>query len=56
MGMAPFIASRAITTWDELTKIFLARFFPPNKMASITFAQREDESLYKAWEQFKDLL
>ena len=50
-----------ITTWDDLTKAFLAKFFPPSKMASLrnqitSFTQREDESLYEAWERFKDLL
>ena len=47
--------------WDELTKVFLTKFFPPSKMASLrnqitSFTQREDETLYEAWEQFKDLL
>jgi len=51
----------SFTTWDELTKVFLAKFFPPSKMASLrdqitSFTQREDESLYEAWERFKDLL
>ena len=50
-----------VTTWDELTKVFLAKFFPPSKTASLrnqitSFTQREDESLYEAWERFKDLL
>jgi len=48
-------------TWDELTKTFLAKFFPPSKTASLrnqitSFTQREDELLYEAWEWFKDLL
>jgi len=51
----------SISTWDELTKPFLAKFFPHSKMASLrnqimSFTQRKDESLYEAWEQFKDLL
>jgi len=42
-----------IMTWDELTKVFLAKFFPPSKTASLlnqitSFTQREDESLYEA--------
>jgi len=42
-------------------KSFLQNFFPPSKTASLrnqitTFAQRKDESLYKAWKQIKDLL
>ena len=52
---------RSITMWDELIKAFLAKFFPPSKTASLrnqitSFAQRQDESLYEAWERFKDLL
>ena len=51
----------SISSWDELTKAFFARFFPPSKMASLknqitSFTQREDETLYEAWERFKDLI
>ena len=51
----------SVTTWDELTKVFLAKLFPSSKIASLrneitSFAQREHESLYGAWERFKDLL
>jgi len=51
----------SITIWDELTKAFLAKFFPPSNMASLrnqisSFTQKEDETLYEAWERFKDLL
>ena len=51
----------SIRIWEELTRAFLAKFFPPSKTANLrnqitTFTQREDESLYEAWEQFKDLL
>ena len=42
-----------IQTWDKLTKVFLAEFFPPSKMESLrnqitTFSQKEDETLYEA--------
>jgi len=55
------LPSDSIHTWDELTRAFLAKFFPPCKIASLrnqitTFTQREDELLYEAWERFKDLL
>jgi len=51
----------SITASDELIKFFLAKFFPPVKTATLknqitTFAQRDDETLYEGWEQFKDLL
>ncbi|KAJ9166960.1 hypothetical protein P3X46_021649, partial [Hevea brasiliensis] len=39
----------SITTWDELSQAFLAQYFPPSK------ATKDDESLYEAWERYKDL-
>ena len=44
-----------ITTWDELTKVFLTKLFPPSRMVSLrnqitTFSQKEDKTLYVAWE------
>ena len=51
----------SITTWEDLVSKFLTKYFPPskyNKMrGEITcFTQREGESLYEAWERFKELL
>jgi len=51
----------SISTWEELTKAFLAKFFPPSKTMSLSnqitsFTQREDVTLYEVWERFKDLL
>jgi len=42
-----------ITIWDELTRDFLTKFFPPSKMTSLrnqitNFAQKDDETLYEA--------
>lgn len=50
-----------ITTWNELKKTFLARYFPPRKTAVLrnhitTFRQTEGESLFEAWEQYKDMM
>ena len=50
-----------ITAWDGLAQKFLAKYFPPAKTAKLrnditTFAQFEMESLYEAWERYKDLL
>lgn len=50
-----------ITTWDGLAQKFLAKFFPPAKTAKMrnditTFVQYDMESLYEAWERYKDLL
>ena len=51
----------SITSWDDLSNKFLARFFPPAKAAKLridisSFYQYEGESFYEAWERFKDLL
>ncbi|XP_050259914.1 uncharacterized protein LOC126704981 [Quercus robur] len=50
-----------ITTWEELAQKFLAKYFPPAKTAKLrnditTFIQFEGESLYEAWERYKELL
>lgn len=49
------------TTWDDLLKILLAKYFPLSKSAKMRreitlFCQQDEESLYNAWEHFKDLL
>ena len=51
----------SITSWDDLSNKFLARFFPLAKAAKLridisSFYQYEEESFYEAWERFKDLL
>jgi len=55
------LPSGCITTWDELTRDFLAKFFPLSKTVSLrnqitNFVQKEDETLYEAWDHFKDQL
>lgn len=56
-----FLALGTITTWEEWVKKFLAKFFPVAKIAKLqsdimTFSQWENESLYRPWECFKELL
>ena len=51
----------SITSWDDLSNKFMARFFPPAKAAKLridirSFYQYEGESFYEAWKRFKDLL
>nr|GEU53359.1 zinc finger, CCHC-type [Tanacetum cinerariifolium] len=51
----------SISTWDDLTTRFLVQFFPPKRIAKLRndiliFQQHQDESLYDAWNHFKDLL
>jgi len=50
----------SITTWEALSKAFPSKCFPPGMIAKLrvkitSFTQRDDESLYEAWERFKDL-
>ncbi|KAH9697932.1 hypothetical protein KPL71_023814 [Citrus sinensis] len=55
------LPSDSITTWNELADKFLMKYFPSTKNAKLrneitSFYQLEDESLYEAWERFKELL
>jgi len=55
------LPSRCFTTWDKLTKAFLTKFFHLSKTVSLRnqvthFIQKDEETLYKTWEQFKNLL
>ncbi|KAL2900640.1 UDP-N-acetylglucosamine--N-acetylmuramyl-(pentapeptide) pyrophosphoryl-undecaprenol N-acetylglucosamine transferase [Bienertia sinuspersici] len=51
----------SLTTWDEVTAAFLSKFIPLEKTAKLRlkipmFQQEENESLFEAWERFKNLL
>ena len=51
----------SITSWDDSSNKFMARFFPPTKAAKLridisSFYQYEGESFYEEWERFKDWL
>ncbi|KAK5772406.1 hypothetical protein PVK06_048694 [Gossypium arboreum] len=51
----------SITTWEQMTEKFLLKYFPPAKMAKLcndisSFVQMDLETLYNAWERYKDLL
>ncbi|KAL5574402.1 hypothetical protein UlMin_023999 [Ulmus minor] len=51
----------SITTWNKLVQKFLSKFFPPAKTAKLrneitSFTQYDQESLYEAWERFKEML
>ena len=53
------LAIGSIKTWDELTDAFLQKYFPPMKSQKLrsditNFYQYENESLYEAWERFKE--
>jgi len=49
----------SITTWQELIKKFMDKFFPPSKTAKLraeiqSYHQYEMETLYETWERFKE--
>ncbi|GJR96979.1 hypothetical protein Tco_0269153 [Tanacetum coccineum] len=51
----------SIKTWEDLKTKFLNKYCPPSrtakKMEEINnFQQEPDETLYQAWERFKELL
>ncbi|GKA53067.1 homeodomain-like protein [Tanacetum coccineum] len=53
--------SGSIKTWEDLKAKFLSKYCPPagtaKKMEEINkFQQEPDETLYQAWERFKELL
>jgi len=62
MGVGSLIASRINDYMGRAHQGFPYKvFFPPSKTASLrnestSFAQIEDESLYRSWQWFKDLL
>ena len=51
----------SITSWQQMRQTFLAQFFPHSKIVHlrkqiIQFTQKDGESLYNAWERFKEML
>ena len=55
------LPANSVTTWAELKNVFLGRYFPPSKTAMLRgqingFRQKDAESLYEAWERYKDLM
>ncbi|KAL5762934.1 hypothetical protein ACOSP7_019198 [Xanthoceras sorbifolium] len=52
---------RSIGTWAEMTEAFFNKYFPHHKTNNLkrqisTFSQKDSETLYQAWERFKELL
>ncbi|XP_062075567.1 uncharacterized protein LOC133779647 [Humulus lupulus] len=55
------LLSDFVSTWQEVAERFLMKYFPPTKNAKLrneitSFQQLDEESLYEAWERFKELL
>ncbi|XP_050915581.1 uncharacterized protein LOC127130652 [Lathyrus oleraceus] len=56
-----YLPSNSVTRWDELKKVFLARYFPPSETAMLRaqingFKQKDNESFFDAWERYKDMM
>ena len=59
--MVKFFTCRSISDWATLAQKFLAKYFPPTKTVKLrnditNFMQYDQESMYEAWERYKDLL
>ena len=55
-----YLLSRTITTWNEMKKVFLEKYFPSSKVTTIrkkicAIRQEGRETLYEYWERFKRL-
>nr|KYP42920.1 hypothetical protein KK1_035669 [Cajanus cajan] len=55
-----YLAPRSITSWDDLKRMFLEKFFPASRTTAIRkdisgIRQLGRESLYEYWERFKKL-
>ncbi|KAI4340836.1 hypothetical protein MLD38_025637 [Melastoma candidum] len=50
----------SFNTWEELSRQFLAKYYSPNRTVRLrnkitSFCQQGTESMYEAWEMFKEL-
>jgi len=50
-----------ITSWEELTKLFYVKFFPPSRMMKLrdhiqNFKQIDGETIHETWVRFQNLL
>jgi len=55
-----YLAPTSITSWDDLKRLFLAKFFPASMTTTIRkeisgIKQQSGETLYEYWERFKNL-
>ena len=60
-GWQQYLQLGSITSWQDMVEKFLAKFFPLAKTAQLRseidqFKQNDFESLYEAWERYKDLI
>ncbi|XP_050254844.1 uncharacterized protein LOC126700677 [Quercus robur] len=59
-GWLYILKPRSIGSWREMAKEFFKKHFPPHKVQQVkrriaSFVQGENETLYQAWERYKDL-
>ncbi|MGZ7362298.1 retrotransposon gag family protein, partial [Streptococcus pyogenes] len=55
-----YLPSGTVTTWNEMKRMFLERYFPASRAATIRkeicgIRQYNGETLYEYWERFKKL-
>jgi len=55
-----YLAPRSITSWDDLKRLFLAKFFPASRTTAIRkeisgIKQQSMETLHEYWERFNNL-
>ena len=55
-----YLPSGSVTTWNEMKRLFLEKYFPASRAANIRkeicgVKQHNGESLYEYWERFKKL-
>ncbi|WP_368859935.1 hypothetical protein, partial [Escherichia coli] len=55
-----YLPSGSITTWNEMKRLFLQKYFPASKASNIRkeicgIRQHHGETLYEYWERFKRL-
>jgi len=55
-----YLPSGSVTTWNEMKRLFLEKYFPASRAANIRkeicgVKQHHGESLYEYWERFKKL-
>ena len=60
-GWLNSIEPNSVHDWNSMAEKFLTKYFPPIKNARMrnditSFRQNEDESLFEAWERYKELL
>ncbi|XP_068651585.1 uncharacterized protein [Aristolochia californica] len=60
-GWVQSLQPGSITSWQDMIEKFLAKFFPVTKTTQLRseisqFKQNDFESLYEAWERYKDLI